>query len=490
MSNKLEINAKKVVNATKWSAIAEVLIKIASPIANIILARLLAPEIFGLIATFTLVTTFTYIFTDSGFQKYLIQNEFDNDAQKDECTNVAFWTNLCISIFAWVIIFALKDQIAFIVGSAGYGIHIAILCIQIPIFSISSIQQALFKRELKFKELAPIRIATSLVPLIVTVPLAAILHNCWAVIIGLLVREIVNAILLTIKSPWRPRKYYSFRQLIMMMNKTLWLMADSFMVWVTLYAGTLVVSHSLDSYYLGVYRTGYTTISSYLDIIFMVTYPVVFSALSRCQSNKQQCDNLYVSYLKYVAYIIMPLGVLLFVYHNLVVNILLGSQWEDANTIIAVAGLVYPVSMLTGQFNSHYFRALGKPNVALIVQIIYACLMIAILMFSVRYSFEFFSVMAGSTGLLYAGVSNIALIRCFEFPYIKMLKGWLPPVCASIVMFVCGIISLSLFESGMEFEFLSAVISLIIYFIIILLIPSSRNNVKNCALMLKNQAEG
>ncbi|MBO5919693.1 MAG: oligosaccharide flippase family protein [Bacteroidales bacterium] len=66
-----ELN-NKIVKATKWSSITEVVAKLITPITSIVLARLLTPEAFGVVATLTMVITFAEIFTDAGFQKYLI----------------------------------------------------------------------------------------------------------------------------------------------------------------------------------------------------------------------------------------------------------------------------------------------------------------------------------------------------------------------------------------------------------------------------------
>ena len=60
---------KKVGNATKWSIFTEIVVKLISPITNMILARILVPEVFGVVATVTMIVSFTDIFTDAGFQK-------------------------------------------------------------------------------------------------------------------------------------------------------------------------------------------------------------------------------------------------------------------------------------------------------------------------------------------------------------------------------------------------------------------------------------
>ena len=67
---------EKVSSASKWSLATQLLSKLMGPITNMFLARLLAPEAFGMVATITMITSFSDIFTDAGFQKYLVQQEF------------------------------------------------------------------------------------------------------------------------------------------------------------------------------------------------------------------------------------------------------------------------------------------------------------------------------------------------------------------------------------------------------------------------------
>ena len=63
---------KKMQSATKWSAVTQLFAKLVSPITTMVLARLLTPEAFGIVATLTMVISFAEIFTDAGFQKYVV----------------------------------------------------------------------------------------------------------------------------------------------------------------------------------------------------------------------------------------------------------------------------------------------------------------------------------------------------------------------------------------------------------------------------------
>ena len=86
----------KFVNATKWSTITEIAAKIVSPVTNMILARIISPEAFGIVATVTMIMSFADMFTDAGFQKYLVQHEFKDEDETFKNANIAFWTNLGI----------------------------------------------------------------------------------------------------------------------------------------------------------------------------------------------------------------------------------------------------------------------------------------------------------------------------------------------------------------------------------------------------------
>ena len=123
--------------AAAWSSVTEIIAKLISPIVNIFLARLLLPEAFGVVATITMVISFAEVFTDAGFQKYIIQHEFADENELDKSTNVAFWTNLGISVFACLIIFVFRNQIAELVGNPGLGMSISIASLLIVLNAFS-----------------------------------------------------------------------------------------------------------------------------------------------------------------------------------------------------------------------------------------------------------------------------------------------------------------------------------------------------------------
>lgn len=64
----------KAASATRWAFASQVAAKLISPLTTMVLARLLTPEAFGVVASVTMVTSFADVFSDAGFQKYLVQH--------------------------------------------------------------------------------------------------------------------------------------------------------------------------------------------------------------------------------------------------------------------------------------------------------------------------------------------------------------------------------------------------------------------------------
>ena len=101
---------ERVGSAAKWSIFTEIIVKIISPITNMILARILVPEEFGVVATVTMIVSFADIFTDAGFQKYVVQHQFKTKEDEDVSTCVAFWTNISASLLLWFFIFIFSNS--------------------------------------------------------------------------------------------------------------------------------------------------------------------------------------------------------------------------------------------------------------------------------------------------------------------------------------------------------------------------------------------
>ncbi len=437
----------KISNAAKWSAIGEVMAKLITPISTIVLARLLTPEAFGVIATISMIISFAEIFMDAGFQRYIIQREYKSENEKFRCADVAFWTNLTLGVILWGVIYIFKDELANLVGNPGLGIVLAIAAISIPISSITSIQMAIFKHSLDFKSLFYRRIATVIVPLAITIPLAFYLRSYWALVIGTLVSNIITAIILTIFSPWRPTFFYDFSILKGMLGYSSWTFIDAILVWATSYAEIFFIGILLNEYYLGLYKTAITTVGQFMSVLTAIILPVLMPAYARSQNNYDQLRNIIYKLQQYSAILLLLLGGLIFTFRTQITAILLGEQWGAISMFIGIWALAEVFVLIFSRFCSNIFPAIGKPKTAVLIHILHLTFLIPTVYFSAKHSFE---TLYWARTLV--RLQSVALYWYFSYKLIQlspltMLRNVSPYILACLFMCVEGYACLNLWDS-------------------------------------------
>lgn len=450
-------------NATRWSTITEVIAKLISPVTSMILARLLTPEAFGVVATINMVISFADMFTDAGFQKFLVQHEFKSKRELDQNTTVAFWTNLTISLVAWTIIAIFSEKIAILVGNPGLGKVISIAAISLPLTSFSSIQMAYYKRNFDFRTLFFVRVIGICVPLVVTVPLAFITRSYWALVIGTIVGNLVNALVLTMRSEWKPSLYFSFSKLKEMFFFSWWILLESVSIWLTSNIGIFIVGTYLSSYYLGLYKTSMTTTNQIMGLVTSATSAPLFTALSKLQNNEKEFKNVYFSYIQAVAVFIVPLGIGMFLYRNFLTMFLLGNQWMEAANFIGLWSLISSVSLVLGTYCSGIYNAKGKPIFSFAVQIIYLIILIPILFVGARSGFVVLYVGRSLSKLLFVAVQLVIMKLFFGFSPLKLIKQIIPAVICSGIMILVSL-ALKLVSSFMLWQVVCIFICIIVYF--------------------------
>lgn len=471
-----KVNSNIIYNATKWSMITNILRKLIAPITNMILARILTPDAFGIVATINIVISFADIFTDAGFQKYIVQHEFKDDKEYRNAINVAFWTNLVLSVFIWLLICVFRNQIAILVGSEGYGLHLSVAAFVIPLYSFSSIQQSIFKRKFDFKSMFVARIVNSLIPFFVTIPIALVTKNCWALIIGTLASAISDAILLTLKSKWRPTLYYSFQELKKMFSFTIWTMLEQISIWFTLNIDVFILGLTISTYYLGLYKTSLTTIDQIFTLITTAIIPVLFSALSRFQYNDEKFKNTFYAFQKKSAIILIPMGVGILIYSDVVTWILLGEQWEEAAIAIGTMGMMQVFRIIFSSFASEVYRAKGEPKISFYVQIIYMLIIIPLIIWGARKGFEILCFAKAASIGAFVIIQVVVLKIRYKFSICQMFKNILYPIIASMIMaIVCFVLHSNI--ENMLLKTASIVICIIVYFAVCMAIKDTRETI-------------
>lgn len=462
-----------------WSLFAEVSAKLIVPISTMILARLLTPEDFGVLAICNMLVSFADIITDAGFGKYLIQHDFNDDKERINSANVAFWSNFFLSTLLVLVIFLNRRSIAGLLGNREYSVVISVASLQLIFTSLSSIQTSLLRRDFDYKKLFYVRIIVSLIPLCVAVPIAVVTKSYWALICGNMMGSIVCAALLTVISNWKPRIFYSFELLRKMFGFSFWSLCEGLGHWTIFWIDTFIVSYFFSEYYVGIYKNSASMVMSLFGVVSASMSPVLLSSLSRLKNESSVFFNLFMSLQRFLSYVVIPMGIGLYVFRDLATSVMFGSRWAEASNVIGTWGLMMMLSVLFYTFVAEVYKSKGVPQILFLSQITYLLFLVPACCISAKFGFEPM-VYVRCLCVVVQVVINVIILRVlFKFNALNMFGNIIRPLMASMVIAICGIF----LNNGFECQLLLLVLATLTYLFVLYLcfkddILSSWNNIQ------------
>jgi len=312
-----------------------------------VLARLLTPQDFGLIAMVTAVTGFVMMFKDMGLSMATVQKAEINHGQ----ISTLFWINVGLSLCFMVVTAAIAPAIAWFYGEPRLT-WITLALAGGFIFGGFTIQhQALLRRQMQFRALAVVEIISMLVGILAAIIAACYGAGYWSLVIMHLATAIAGAIAVWVACGWRPglpvRRSGVHEMLAFGGNLTGSRVTNYF----ARNADNLLIGKFWGSGPLGLYSKAYGLL---LLPIRQITGPitaVAIPALSRLQNDPEQYRRYYYRAISTIAFITMPLVAMLAALSGEIIRIVLGNQWTDSAIIfkiLAVAAFRQPVTSTIG----------------------------------------------------------------------------------------------------------------------------------------------
>lgn len=210
---------QKTISGLSWSFVDQIAIYGINFVIGIILARLLDPKQYGLIAMITIFLAVSRSFVNSGFTQALIRK---NDAKQIDYSTVFFF-NIVISILLYLILFSFAPLISRFYDEPKLTIILQVLGIGLVVDALSIIQRARLTKRIDFKLQAKISVVASLISGIVGIIFAFLGFGVWALVAKILLRQILFAALLWLWNRWIPTWEFSFESF-----KELFLLALSY----------------------------------------------------------------------------------------------------------------------------------------------------------------------------------------------------------------------------------------------------------------------
>ncbi|MBA4375976.1 MAG: hypothetical protein C0401_07370 [Anaerolinea sp.] len=429
ISVKSEELAARAIHSIKWSALIELLSYISQPVVQLILARLLLPEDFGLVGIAVIVINFSQIFWDAGLAKALIQtNEPINKA-----ANVVFWVNSVLGVVIYGLLFIGAPWIAEFYNSPASMPILRVMGIQAVLYSFISVQQALMMRGLSFRQLFWIRLGVAFIPALFSIPLALIGYRAWALVAGTLAGSSVNLVLFWVSSPWRPSMDFDWQLAGRLFRFGFWVIGESLIAWFMIYGDNLIVGKFLGVRDLGIYQLGWTVTGVIFGLALNPFLSVLYPTFSRLQGDIQAIRQTFVKVNRVIISISLPVGVGLFLIGGEMEN-LFGAMWAGLGFVISIIGLMKGgIAWLVG-VNSEIYRAMGRPDVNAKLGFLFALFYLPAFLIGVQYGLRIFTVTRLVVALIALPIHIYMCARLLRVSRLYLWEQGRPMILATIVM--------------------------------------------------------
>ncbi|MBN1890306.1 MAG: lipopolysaccharide biosynthesis protein [Thermoflexales bacterium] len=349
---------KKSVGAVKWVYLQTAFPKLLRPLTTVILARLLAPSVYGLVAIASTTIALLDILRDMGMSRALIQS----DENEDHVFNIVFWSNLVFGLVLYGMLLVSAPWIAGFFHQPSAVPVLRVLGFQLIVASLGAVHRNILVRRIEFDKLFVVDLLPNLIPLFVTIPLAYIGWGVWSLVVGSLAASIVQTALLWWRTSWRPKFQYDFglgRQLLVF---GFLCALEALMGWFYVYGDNAIVGHYLDVSDLGLYTVSYNLVVMILGTLLAPVSSITFPAFSRLQHNMPELRDRLLDLVRISALISLPIGVGIALIARPATSLIYGGKWIGLDVPLSILAIQQGLSWVVAA-NPEVYKAVGRADI-------------------------------------------------------------------------------------------------------------------------------
>lgn len=398
-------------------------------LVTIVLARLLAPEVYGLISLVLVFTTILQVFVDSGMGNALIQKK---DADDLDFSSVFFF-NLVMCFALYVLLFFSAPLIATFYHKPELTPVIRVLGITLLIAGVKNVQQAYVSKKLQFKRFFFATLGGTIGAAVIGIVMAYLGFGIWALVAQNIVNAMIDTVILWLTVRWRPKLQFSFDRLKILLRYGWKLLASSLLHTFYTNLRTLVIGKLYTPAELAYYEKGQSFPTLIVSNINASIDSILLPTMSGVQESRESVKAITRRAIMTSSYLMWPMMIGLAVVAKPLVVLLLTEKWLAAVPFLQIICFSLGLEPLqTANLNA--IKALGRSDIYLKLEIAKKTISIAILLLSMR-----FGVMAiALSGLAYSVIATMFNAspnrKLLGYSYFEQIKDIFLPFVLALVM--------------------------------------------------------
>lgn len=419
----------KTVKGVAWSAVERFSAQGIQFVFNILIARILLPEDYGVVAMLNIFLAISQTFIDSGFASALIRKQDRTEADY----STVFWFNVGVSAFFCALLWLTAPAIA-----AFYKIPLLtkvtrILSLTLVINALRAVHETKLTIDMDFRKRAVVTILCVISTGIVGLWMAAAGHGVWALVVQSIVGSVLRTVLMWIMVRWQPHFIFSkaaFKDMFGFGSK---LLGSSLLDTIFNNIYTLVIGKAYTPAALGNYNRAEAFASfpssSATSMLQQVTYP----ALSSIQNDEERLRNAYKRLLNISAFVVFPLMVGLAAVADPFIRLLLTDKWAESIIylqIICFDLMWWPIHAI----NLNILLVKGRSDYFLKLEIIKKIVCIAVLIATLPFGLVVMCYGRIASSLICVWINTYYNEELIGYGYLKQMKDMLPIFLLSLIM--------------------------------------------------------
>ena len=413
-------------------------------VLQIILARLLTPEHYGVLSIMLIFTSLANVFIQSGFNTALIQNK---DVSEEDYSSV-FWVTLGISGILYCVMYFTAPLIAAFYDMPDIVTPFRVLSLMLFPGALNSIQLAKVSREMNFKKVFTSNVGGVLVSGIVGIVLAYKGAGIWALVFQTLLNIACACLVMLFTVKWKPRFVCNIARIKVLFAFGWKLLVSGLLDTLHQDLSSLVIGKKYSSDTLGFYNRGKQFPQFIISAVNGSVQSVLLPAMSERQEHKGQVKQMMRTAVMVSSYLVFPMMAGLAGVARPLVKLLLTDKWLDCVPYLQIfcfSFAFYPIHTS----NLQAINAMGRSDIFLRLEVIKKVMALAVLSIGV---FCFDSPVAiAITGVV------MGLISCFinaspnkkliDYSYLEQIKDIAPSFLGALLMFF-GVWAVELLQMG------------------------------------------
>lgn len=343
--------------SVKWAFLANAAPRLITPFSNLILAALLTPADFGLVAIATLVIALAQIMVDMGLGKAVVQRQ----SSVDEAASVSLWLSLSVSVVLYGVLWIIAPLIARAYDSSEAISVIRVAGLFLPLSAVASIPIALLQRNMEFRRLFWVRSSFLTTQAVVSVCLALAGAGYWALVLGQLVGRCISVGLAWILVRWRPGIVLNRAIVRSILGFGIWVMVSGFQNWLFLYADNAIAGLFMGIQGLGVYSLGFSISTLIPGFLVAAMGDVAYPTFCRLQEDPRLVGQSLLKLQTLISAVLFPVGFGVSAIAQPVVRLLYGEKWPGLGIVIGFL-VIMPGLSYIWSLNGKAYQAVGRPD--------------------------------------------------------------------------------------------------------------------------------